>query len=186
MEENEDLDIPEDSSLLAHDPTLMAFTQLGAFRTNCERSFISLMDGKKQYLIAEATRSVSLNDPSNYDKSRPGEKVYLGARILDSQWGVCPHTIQVFTALDDRFDVSTDLIVANKSCYVMNDLSAIDAYKDRPYVAGWPHMRFYAEVPIHSPTGHVLGTYCVVDSKPRDGLDKSSFDALNESKCPFA
>ena len=143
------------------------------------------MDGKKQYLIAEATRSVSLNNPNVYDKSNPAEKVYLGPRILDSQWGVCPHTIQVFTALDDRFDISTDLIVANKSCYVMNDLSAIEAYKSRPYVSGWPYMRFYAEVPIHSPTGHVIGTYCVVDSKPRDGLDQTSFDALNESKYFF-
>lgn len=41
-------------------------------------------------------------------------------------------------------------------------------------------MRFYAEVPIHSPTGHVIGTYCVVDNKPREGLDKPGLAALSE------
>lgn len=41
-------------------------------------------------------------------------------------------------------------------------------------------MRFYAEVPILSPTGFVIGTYCVVDDKPRDSLDKKGLDALNE------
>jgi GAF domain-containing protein len=106
--------------------------------------------------------------------------VYLGARILDQQWGVCPNTIQVFTALDDSLNISTDVVTANKTCYVMNDLSAIPVYANRPYVAGWPHMRFYAEVPILSPTGFVIGTYCVVDNKPRNGLDDKCFAALNE------
>jgi hypothetical protein len=41
-------------------------------------------------------------------------------------------------------------------------------------------MRFYAEVPIHSPTGHVIGTYCVVDDKPRNGLDPKGLADLNE------
>jgi hypothetical protein len=62
----------------------------------------------------------------------------------------------------------------------MNDLSAIESFKNRPYVAGWPFMKFYAEVPIHSPTGFVIGTFCVVDSRPRNGLDKKGLDALNE------
>jgi hypothetical protein len=62
----------------------------------------------------------------------------------------------------------------------MSDMSAIDAFKTRPYVAGWPYMKFYAEVPIHSPTGFVIGTYCVVDDKPRESLDKKGLDALNE------
>ena len=169
--------LPDDSQLLAHDPTLTAFAQLGAFRLRCQRSFISLMDHENQYILAEATQSVSLNSP---DQSLPGDEIYLGARVLDMIWGVCPNTIQVFTAADDSKNVATDMVVANQECYVMNDLSAIESFKSRPYVAGWPHMRFYAEVPIHSPTGHVIGTYCVVDDKPRDGLDKRDLMALNE------
>lgn len=170
-------DLPDDSKLLSHDPTLTAFAQLGAFRLNCERSFISIMNHENQFILAEATRSVSLNSQTTCDV---GDEVYLGARVLDMVWGVCPNTIQVFTAQDDSLNIATPNVVANQQCYVMNDMSAIEIYKTRPYIVGWPYMKFYAEVPIHSPTGHVIGTYCVVDNKPRDGLDKKGLDALNE------
>lgn len=72
---------PTDSQLLSHDPTLTAFAQLGAFRLNCERSFISLMDYDNQYILAEATRSVSLQSPEQCDE---GDEVYLGPRVLVS------------------------------------------------------------------------------------------------------
>ncbi|KAL2067557.1 hypothetical protein VTL71DRAFT_1982 [Oculimacula yallundae] len=163
--------------MLNHDSTLTAFAQLGAWRLNCERSFISLMDHEYQYVLAEATRSVSL---IYQDQCEPDDEVYMGPRIIDFGWGVCPNTIQVFTAKDGSLNISTEHITANPSCYVMNDLSAIDSFKDRPYVADWPHMRFYAEVPITSPTGHVIGTYCVIDNKPRDGLDEKGLVVLTE------
>jgi hypothetical protein len=134
------------------------------------------MDHGDQYILAEATRSVSLDVR---DKTDPGDEVYLAARILDMVWGVCPSTIQVFTGKGSK-NFSTPYIEATQDCYVMNDVSAIESFKTRPYVAGWPHMRFYAEVPIHSPTGHVIGTYCVVDNKPREGLDKPGLAALSE------
>lgn len=80
-------DAPDDSRLLAHDPTLTAFTQLAAYRLNCERSFISLMDYDHQYIVAEATRSASL---LAQDQCEPGDEIYLGPRVLDRVWGVCP------------------------------------------------------------------------------------------------
>jgi signal transduction histidine kinase/DNA-binding response OmpR family regulator len=39
-------------------------------------------------------------------------------------------------------------------------------------VEGAPHSKFYAGVPIRSPSGHSIGTYCVLDDKPRDGLSE--------------
>ncbi|TVY42575.1 Hybrid signal transduction histidine kinase B [Lachnellula occidentalis] len=170
-------DIPDDSQLLSHDPTLTAFAQLGAFRMDCERSFISIMTPQNQFILAEATRSVSLYSQEQCDE---GDEVYLGPRVLDTIWGVCPNTIHVFTAQDDSLDVATSSVIANRECYVMNDMSTMDSFKDRPYCIGWPYMKFYAEVPIHSPSGHVIGTYCVVDNKPRDGLSKKGLGILNE------
>ncbi|KAI9650024.1 hypothetical protein NHQ30_000037 [Ciborinia camelliae] len=169
---------PDPSKRLRHDPTLTAFAQLGAYRLNTERSFISLMDSHNQYIIAEATRSVSLHER---DATKPGDEIFLGARILDMHWGICPNTIQIFTARDDTGNVKTNLVTANQTRYVMNDLSVIEKYKSRPYIAGWPHMRFYAEVPIYSPDDFVIGTYCVVDNKPRyEGLDDEGLEILNE------
>ncbi|KAI9047210.1 hypothetical protein LZ554_008664 [Drepanopeziza brunnea f. sp. 'monogermtubi'] len=172
-----DDDAPDANRLLVHDPTLTAFTQLAAYRLDCDRSFISLMDYDYQYVIAEATRSASL---LTQDQCDPGDEIYLGPRALDRIWGVCPSTIQVFTARDDSFNLATPEIVADQECYIMYDMSALERFKDRPYVTKWPYMRFYAEVPITSPTGHVIGTFCVVDNKPRYDFDRKGINALKE------
>lgn len=100
-------------------------------------------------------------------------------QIPDSLANSCK-AIQVFTAKDGGLNIDTPQIKANPSSYVMNDLSQMESFKDRPYVADWPFMKFYAEVPITSPTGHVIGTFCVVDDKPRDGLDDKGLRSLAE------
>jgi hypothetical protein len=43
-------------------------------------------------------------------------------------------------------------------------------------VTGWPYFRFYAEVPLYSPSGFVLGSYCVVDDEPRPGFGSEEED----------
>ncbi|KAJ8113904.1 hypothetical protein OPT61_g4077 [Boeremia exigua] len=49
-----------------------------------------------------------------------------------------------------------------------------------PSVTGHPRSRFYAGVPIRSPSGHNIGTYCVLDDKPRDGLTTHQLDFLKD------
>ena len=168
------------SPSLKHDPTLTAFAQLGAFRLDCERAYKSIINHDKEFLLAEATRSLMLTDPEQWDKSITNDRPYLGPRALDINFGVCSNAIKIFTALDDSHDISTSDALANQTCYVFNDLAMIPAYKDREYVRGFPFMKFYAEVPIHSPAGYVIGTYCVVDNRPRNGLDPKGLVALNE------
>lgn len=92
MPSPEELDLPDDSRLLSHDPTLTAFAQLGAYRMDCQRSFISLMDHDNQYVLAEATRSVSL---LQQDECDPGDEIYIGPRILDFSWGICPNSMYI-------------------------------------------------------------------------------------------
>lgn len=71
------IDWPEDTAhtTLRHDPTLTAFAQLGAFRLNVPRAVISLIDHEYQWVVAEATRSVSLRDPNKTD---PGDELFCG------------------------------------------------------------------------------------------------------------
>ena len=137
------------------------------------------MDHEHQYILAEATRTVSLASEDVHDGG-DDDAVYLGATTLDLIWGVCPNTIRLFTSTDGSLNVNSEIVKATESYYVMNDLSMVPGYGDRPYVAGWPHMRYYAEVPIHSPSGHTIGSFCVVDNKPREGLDKKGLIALKE------
>ena len=164
---------------VAKDTSLTAFAQLGALKLDCQRSFISLMDNEHQYILAEATRTVSLTTEDIHDGG-DDDAVYLGATTLDLLYGVCPSTMRLFTSTDGSLNVDSEHVKATESYYVMNDLSMVPGFKDRPYVAGWPHMRYYAEVPIHSPSGLTIGSFCVVDNRSRKGLDKKGLKILKE------
>jgi len=40
--------------------------------------------------------------------------------------------------------------------------------RNHPLVAGKPYVRFYAGVPLSSRTGHKIGTFCLLDTQPRE------------------
>lgn len=96
-----------------------------------------------------------------------------GVQALDINFGVCPQTIHVFSTGENAIDTTNT--TANRGRYVIRDFCAELRFKDRPYVVGWPHMRSYAEVPLTSPNGFVIGSYCVVDDKSRDFNDNAVF-----------
>jgi GAF domain-containing protein len=162
---------------LSVDPALTAFAQLGALKLDCDRSYISIIDDNQQYILAEATRSISLEDKA---VRKDGDDIYLGVQVLPIYWGVCPGTIQAFTDTEGKHVVETRNISSNKTRYVIRNFMADKRWSERPYVAGWPFMRFYAEVPVKSPRGMVIGSYCVVDNKPRDTFGDSSIKVLEE------
>jgi sigma-B regulation protein RsbU (phosphoserine phosphatase) len=49
--------------------------------------------------------------------------------------------------------------------------------RNHPWVVGEPHLRFYAGVPLAGPGGRKIGTFCVVDFKPRE-LSEQELTAL--------
>ncbi|KAJ5442672.1 CheY-like superfamily [Penicillium cf. griseofulvum] len=140
---------------LSNDTTLTALTQLGVYRFGCNRSFVSIIDGEN-------------------------DGIFLGVTTLDLEWGVCPHAIRLFTGQDPSQILDTENITANQTRNIIRDFTKEDFYKDRPYVLNWPFFRFYAEVPLYSPSGFVLGSYCVVDNKPRTKFGDEDVAALRE------
>jgi hypothetical protein len=162
---------------LSQDIILTALVQLGVYRFGCNRAFVSLIDGQNQHIISEATASISLRDSN---KHLPSDGIYLGVTTLDLAFGVCPHAMKLFTGQDVPQLQNTVNMTANPTRFIVRDFTLENNFKDKPYVVGWPFFRFYAEVPVYSPAGYVLGSFCVVDDKPRQDFSDADVLVLQE------
>jgi len=75
-----------------------------------------------------------------------------------------------------------ELSLCNHVVYADRPLLVPDATEDprfaaNPLVTGPPHIRFYAGVPVRSGSGSVLGTLCLIDTRPRT-LDAHALERL--------
>jgi two-component sensor histidine kinase len=69
--------------------------------------------------------------------------------------------------------------LAEPDLLIIPDLAADPRSRDNPLVTGEPRIRFYAGAPLRTVEGHVLGSLCVIDGKPRpEGLTERQADAL--------
>jgi GAF domain-containing protein len=56
--------------------------------------------------------------------------------------------------------------------FIIVDASLDLRFADNPMVTGEPHVRFYAGIPIHSFSGHTVGSFCIIDTEPREPSDE--------------
>ncbi|OJJ46476.1 hypothetical protein ASPZODRAFT_116991 [Penicilliopsis zonata CBS 506.65] len=126
---------------------------------------ISLFDRRQQYILAEATKTLSLQDDGVH---LDGDALWLGTSVINRQDGVCQYVTDN-TSLNAGKDSGCS---EGDFAFVVPDLSKDDRFKDRSYVVNAPYLRFYAGVPIFSRRGITIGAFAVSDPRPREnGLD---------------
>ncbi|KAL3440585.1 hypothetical protein BJX65DRAFT_314661 [Aspergillus insuetus] len=152
------------------DTTLTALAQLGALRLNVQRCMISLFDRRTQYILAEATRTLSLQDDRVH---LDGDALWLGSSVIPKAEGVC-HFVCDETKLNAGKEKESDdhnLVTDRHSAFVIPDLTKDTRFNTRQYVVNAPHLRFYAGVPIRSRRGIAIGAFSVSDGLTRpEGL----------------
>ena len=86
--------------------------------------------------------------------------------------------------LTESYELDRTMTFCDRTIVQSDILEVPDATKDlrfadNPFVTGSPNIRFYAGMPILSPDGYPVGTFCIYDSKPQQ-LSPRERDALRE------
>jgi signal transduction histidine kinase/GAF domain-containing protein len=146
----------------SRDRSLTAFAQLATLRLDTRRAMVSLIDSSRQYILAEATRTLSLFKPV---AEEPEDEVWLGNAILNKTDAVCYHTFtSTYVAKEDNGDTF------EAEGMVIPDCRLDPRFAERDYVKSEPGVRFYAGVPIVTKAGNRIGVYAVSDERPREGI----------------
>ncbi len=108
------------------------------------------------YICGMPVSLISLVDENRqWFKSRVG----FGPGETDRESSFCAHTL------------------TNPVTLVVEDTFLDPRFADNPLVIGDPGIRFYAGAPLIESNGHVLGTICVIDTRPRS-LSSAQIGAL--------
>jgi hypothetical protein len=134
---------------------------------NAKRGIISLVARDYQYVTAEATKTMSLRSDTIFEGD---DGLWKGEAIVKRREAPCSIAVDLFIGTtDDRQD---HLLVP--------DLSADKRFHRMDPVARAPFMKFYVAVPLRSPKGLVIGSFCIVDDTPRDGISDAELAFMKD------
>ncbi|KAL2682876.1 hypothetical protein Neosp_007334 [[Neocosmospora] mangrovei] len=153
--------IPSSDLVTCPDAILTALARLAASQTGTARSLISLFDQSYQYIVAEATPTISLI-PSLSESARNYESLWLCGTAIPRVHGVCEHTLcgdEFGYFLEGNTDDELPILV-------VEDLVSDPRFASKPYCQPGSQARFYAAVPIRTDRGVNIGVLCVIDTSP--------------------
>ncbi|MBB3910795.1 putative bifunctional diguanylate cyclase/phosphodiesterase [Sphingomonas desiccabilis] len=146
------------------------------------RAKISVDEGARLAAVAE----YGLSDPKT--DARLQEIAGLAARRFEAPVALVTlvrETDQMFVAVLGLQESGTPRDISfcshaldSDDLLIVPDATLDPRFSGNPLVLGPPHVRFYAGAPLRSPSGHVVGTLCVIDRRPRSGFSARDRQAL--------
>ncbi|KAJ5110396.1 hypothetical protein N7532_000931 [Penicillium argentinense] len=152
---------------------LNCYAQIAATRLETERALISLFDRTHQYVLAEATPTMSL---VGAHFANDAEYLQLGCCIFPKERGLC-HNIEIASP-SGQPDNHT---VVDKYTTVILDVVQDERVRSEGLLVPLRDVRFYASVPLMSPRGLRIGALSVMDGKARTSFpDQVSMQFLKD------
>ena len=136
---------------------------------------LNLLDTDPEYRFDRITRLAA-----EYFKAPIAYIAFMDShrQWLKSRFGLC----HIQTPRDMSFCQYT---IHRDEPFIIPDTLLHPVGRSHPLVIGEPHVRFYAGVPLSGPRGEKIGSFCLVDTEPREFADEDvatliSFAALVE------
>ena len=120
---------------------------------------------RKQYFIAEATKSLNLADTSKSE--RDGDGLWVGCDVVDKSGRLCEHTLVAATDKTARYPT-----------FVVTDLRRDSRFNELPFVKGEPFFRYYAGTPLTNKKGINIGSLFILDDVERPHLTENEVEVL--------
>ncbi|KAH8690517.1 hypothetical protein BGW36DRAFT_56778 [Talaromyces proteolyticus] len=157
--------LPSEQNTSSANTILTTFAQTATLKLNAQRAVISILDRETEYFLAEASSTSKLRDATN-------------TVFSDSSWNAVSNNGNFGPRLTLK-TVALEPPLKNKySFHIVNDLSTHEEYAKFPFVSGSPQFKFYAGTPLVTENGINIGSFCVLDTTPRDGLTDAEMDDL--------
>ncbi|RMY71154.1 hypothetical protein D0863_05351 [Hortaea werneckii] len=165
------------------DTALTAFAQLCALRMRARRAMVSLVSPGVEYILAEATRTMSLQYDTTED---PADALWLGCCCFPRSDGLNDLAMGQWRKAASYRDTNVGPRhyfkdgLSEHWC-IVSDVTERPEYQERAFAQRASDLRFYCSIPLRGPNGAVLGALSIMNDKPRYGVSAAEMLFLEDS-----
>ena len=136
----------------------------------------------KSYLLLDSERESSFERLTALASRMFRVPIALVSLVdLGRQWFMSNRGLGDVRETPRRLAFCAHAILSTQDLFVIEDATMDARFSENPLVVGPPHIRFYAGAPLLCPEGYKLGTFCLIDTKPRQsGLSLEEKQNLRE------
>lgn len=163
-----------DNSLHQHSPNdknLRAIAQLAVLKLRAQRVIVSLVDDESQYILAQASNTLSLSSGS----SSAINEILIG--VTSQPLADAFYDQQILANSTSHLEQSSQ---RGHDHFVSTDCGTDDRFKDHAFVKQEEGVRFALGVPLISKNKHRIGVLLVLDGSPWDGVENTDLLELKD------